>query len=292
MLHSEKSKRKSQQKFALILPILMVFIFTLSTKTIAQEKEESNNFIVKTVEIDAMILTKTTDSDDLDKITKSFAEKGLKVEFKGIKRNKNKEITAIKIDAKAKNGKTSAAYAADDNEGIKPIKIEYDSENSSLSIGSSNEKHMKGYAFSKKGKKKIIKQKGKGKSYVFISDNDEDEEHNSTKIWVTKDGDHTKVKTKKVVIEIEEEEGENNEDEVEVIINKGDKKTKNKFYIRTNGQEEPIYILNDKEISKKEMDKINPDDIESINVYKGKKAQEKYGDKGKNGVIEITKKKE
>ena len=36
---------------------------------------------------------------------------------------------------------------------------------------------------------------------------------------------------------------------------------------------------------------IKPDDIESINVYKGKSATDKYGENGKNGVIEITMKK-
>jgi hypothetical protein len=33
---------------------------------------------------------------------------------------------------------------------------------------------------------------------------------------------------------------------------------------------------------------INPDAIESVNVLKGKTAEDKYGEKGKNGIIEIT----
>lgn len=50
----------------------------------------------------------------------------------------------------------------------------------------------------------------------------------------------------------------------------------------------PIILINDKEITKEEMQKIKPDDIKSINVLKGEKAIEKYGKKGKNGIIEIT----
>ena len=42
----------------------------------------------------------------------------------------------------------------------------------------------------------------------------------------------------------------------------------------------------------KNLNEIDPDSIESINVLKGKSAQEKYGDKGANGVIEIVTKKE
>jgi HSP20 family molecular chaperone IbpA len=53
----------------------------------------------------------------------------------------------------------------------------------------------------------------------------------------------------------------------------------------------PIYILDGKELSKEEMDKIDPNNIQSINVFKDKSATEKYGEKGKNGVVEITMKK-
>jgi TonB-dependent SusC/RagA subfamily outer membrane receptor len=63
---------------------------------------------------------------------------------------------------------------------------------------------------------------------------------------------------------------------------------KNKFYISTDGKETPLFILNGKEISKKEMDDLKPDSIDKIEVLKGDSATEKYGEKGKNGVILIT----
>lgn len=55
-----------------------------------------------------------------------------------------------------------------------------------------------------------------------------------------------------------------------------------------NSGERPLFILNEKEISYEEMQKIDPNTIQSINVFKDKKAIEKYGDKGKNGVVVIT----
>ena len=39
------------------------------------------------------------------------------------------------------------------------------------------------------------------------------------------------------------------------------------------------------------MNKVTPDTIESISILKGKTATEKYGEKGKNGVLEISTKK-
>lgn len=53
----------------------------------------------------------------------------------------------------------------------------------------------------------------------------------------------------------------------------------------------PVFYVDGKEINSEEMNKIKPNDIESINVLKGEKAKEKYGDKGKDGVVEITMKK-
>jgi TonB-dependent SusC/RagA subfamily outer membrane receptor len=48
-----------------------------------------------------------------------------------------------------------------------------------------------------------------------------------------------------------------------------------------------LIILDGKETTKKVAD-LNPDEIQSVSVWKGDKATGKYGEKGKNGVIEIT----
>lgn len=53
--------------------------------------------------------------------------------------------------------------------------------------------------------------------------------------------------------------------------------------------EKALIIVDGKELSN--IDQLNPDTIESMNVLKGDKAREKYGEKGANGVIEITLKK-
>ena len=45
------------------------------------------------------------------------------------------------------------------------------------------------------------------------------------------------------------------------------------------------------ESSKERMDNLNPDRIASMNVYKGNEAIAKFGEKGRNGVIEIKLKK-
>ena len=53
----------------------------------------------------------------------------------------------------------------------------------------------------------------------------------------------------------------------------------------------PLYYLDGVEISPEEMKTLNPAEIESLNVLKGESAIEKYGNKGRNGVILIQTKK-
>ncbi len=54
----------------------------------------------------------------------------------------------------------------------------------------------------------------------------------------------------------------------------------------------PLFVVDGKEITKSEMEKIDPDKIESIDVIKNKEFTKKYGEKGKDGVVLITLKKD
>lgn len=51
---------------------------------------------------------------------------------------------------------------------------------------------------------------------------------------------------------------------------------------------EPLFVYAGLVISQEQVNKINPNDIESIDVLKGESATKLYGDKAKNGVIRIT----
>jgi len=53
------------------------------------------------------------------------------------------------------------------------------------------------------------------------------------------------------------------------------------------GEGQPLYVVDGEELSDKEFQEVRSKDIEEINVLKGNDAIEKYGEKGKNGVILI-----
>ena len=67
-------------------------------------------------------------------------------------------------------------------------------------------------------------------------------------------------------------------------------KGKNKIFV-SGDNNKALFIIDGKEVTKKEFDNLDTDNIESVNVLKGKSATEKYGNKGKNGVIVVTTKK-
>lgn len=54
---------------------------------------------------------------------------------------------------------------------------------------------------------------------------------------------------------------------------------------------EPLYVVDGKIVDKTIVEAIDPKDIDSINILKDKTAVEKYGEQGKNGVVEIKMKK-
>ncbi len=57
--------------------------------------------------------------------------------------------------------------------------------------------------------------------------------------------------------------------------------------IKLNKDMKPLFIVDGVEFDKSAAGELKPEDIATVNVLKGEKAMEKYGDKGKNGVVEI-----
>jgi len=285
MLHKNRSKNKRQWKYALILPLLTAFVFTFNTKTIAQEKHTSKKNHMK-LEI---VLDKNSTNDDLANLKEPFSKEfDIKLNFKGIKRNSDNEITAIKINAKGEN--TSASFENSGTEPISPIRIAFDSDSNSISIGNLTSKYNK---------------------YIYKIDGDKKGHKN---VWIHKDEDgkhKTKVISEEHTIHFNSDDDEEHEIEITTDSEDGDK-TKNVFIIKTDGNKikkhkitkkgnlvflseddgEPLYILDGKEIDKNEMEKIDSETIERMEVLKGSKATEKYGKKAKGGVILITTKKE
>ena len=106
-----------------------------------------------------------------------------------------------------------------------------------------------------------------------------------------KKADGKKIKIKK----IKKGEGGNvfimkdsmDDEDIEII----EEKVSGFFFIDSEKGEDPLFIVDGKEMSREEFKKYSPSKIEKIEVLKGEAAMKKYGDRAKDGVIEVTTKK-
>jgi len=77
-----------------------------------------------------------------------------------------------------------------------------------------------------------------------------------------------------------------------IIITTKNYNPKASIVLKTPGKNPPLYVVDGNFISSDELQmSLSPEDIVSMNVIKGEDAVKEYGEKGKNGVIEITSKK-
>ena len=285
------------------------------------------------------VIEKNTSDAELDKIKSDLKKEGITLKVKGVKRNSEREITAIKINAKSSN--SNASYNVNSDVAINVIKIIYDEEKDLIVIGTSDNNHAEHvYVFESDegdGTKYKFQKSLNGNNIIVITEEQDDDknEDEKTKIIVKGHADKEKttmVKSSKYMevisgdeerVEITIEEDKDNDSKVIIVNGKrtniytsednnvmikgyntwkskdGDKKdimaiqneNNNNIFISEGSDKKPLFIVDGKEIDPNKIQDINPKNIESVTILKDESAAEKYGDKGKNGVVIIKTKK-
>ncbi|WP_452225985.1 M56 family metallopeptidase [Lacinutrix cladophorae] len=305
MLHKSKSNKLNVLKYTLVLPLLTVFLMSFSTKEMYVNQSYST--IIQTVgDIEVLIINKDFTDAALEKIKSDFKNKGVHLDFKSIERNEQNEIITIKIEAKSKNTKTN--FSSNSSNAIKPIKITYNSDEESISIGTIEKNEI--YIIEDENTK-VVKS-GSGSNLVVLTEDDKgnpkdtkviikrntnvidlnsDASENNEKVYfITKDKDGNVVKeeiknSKEKQTWVVEEGGAN---DIKVVKTK----TKdNKLVISTDSENSPLIFIDDKESTSEELEALDPNNIETINVLKGEKHTRIYGGKAKDGVIQVKTKK-
>ena len=319
MLNKSKSNKRNILKIALILPALAVFLVSFNTKDvyipIHSEYNALSNY-EQTSKVIEITIDKNTTDKELSKIKKDLAKKGVDFSYTVVHNSKN-EITDISIDfsTKGDNGKNmrSSSNYNNGDDPIDPIHIIYDDETNSISMGNAglmeiheekdvhinvhedSDKAIWVHADSDGDEHKtieIIKEDGK----ETIKVNGKEVSRKELNIIKEEDGIHEKhIKIKKSHGDKEENvfimkmSDDDNDVDIDIIA---EEEGKEMFFISSDGDEKPMFIIDEKESKEKDMKKLDPSEIATINVYKGEKAKDKYGKKGKNGVVEITTKKD
>jgi len=236
MLHTNQSHKRNAWKYATILPVLVGFMLLFQIETIAQVKD---NFTIA-VDYSHIIDKKTTDKE-IQEIETSFKDDESILKISNVKRNNNEEIIAIRLEFYSKkNSKTKTIKEIRGDKPIQPIRI-------FIRENKDNEKSI--------GFEEV--------SNIAIGQ----------LITNAKDSVKTIIVKQKRVVENSDSEG--NPNEKVIIVNRTDSNDDEKITFVTRSSSasvlpEPIIYLNDKEISKIELDNLDPKTIKSVDVKKGK----------------------
>jgi beta-lactamase regulating signal transducer with metallopeptidase domain len=327
MLQRNQSKSVHVLKYLLILPLLAFFLMAFNRETVyVVDGPNSVMFEAAADKTIELIIDKNTKDAQLLKIKEELAKDKIDFSYTTV-RNDAGEIIDISLNVigTSRNGNSfSASYNSDSQKPIKPTMLRITDEGgisigeisslyemnkvSEMHFGPDSTTHSVWVQKSGDTDQEVIEiRKGNGKEIIIIngeeinieelhedgahknvfvkiigSDEDIDEEDEiysielyqgdedeNTMVWHSKDGNETKYR--KVVIDTEES---------------GDFDSEIKF-ISTNGKK-PLIFIDGKKASEKAMKDLSPDQIQTMDVFKGEKAIEKYGKKARDGVIEIT----
>lgn len=282
MLHTNQSHKKNAWKYATILPVLVGFMLLFQIETIAQTKIIANSKVVgyyTEVETENLINSKTTDAE-IKTIQKIFTTDDTTLKINNIKRNKDGEIIAIRIELTSKkNPKTKTVKEVRGNEPIKTIEIynEQDEYNKK-SIGFKEVSNIATASLigseTDSTDTPNIKQ-----DRVFIVNRSDS--NNDVKITAVKSNSPASINPETIIYLNDKEISKIEMDKInpKTIKSVDVKKEKSNGEIRivTSSNfvnDDPEILLDNKVISKDEMNKINPKTIKSINIIKGKSNKE------------------
>ncbi|WP_431158785.1 M56 family metallopeptidase [Winogradskyella poriferorum] len=325
MLQKSRSNNMKQWRYLLMLPVIAGLLMSMNTKTIyttnAPEEIVSatplSNEIGGHIEI---IFNKDTTEEQLNTIKSDLKKNGVTMTIKNIKRNDANEITQINVDFKTENG--SANYNISSDEAIKPFKFSM-KEDGSFGVGPTAHEEIiivegvspeprvrkeSNIFYFKEGEDGEIieieedssnvyefRVKG-GNSFYFKEDDGKNlhKNHDVDKdVHVIKEYIIDSVDSKKI-IKIKTDNFYEEDSKIEIrtggdqvkILTPGKVTSKTVVGYRNNSQE-PLIIVDGEVISNDKMGKINPNDIDSVNVLKGESAVTIYGQDGKNGVVVV-----
>jgi len=272
----------------------------------------------------SLIYDKNTTKKQLAEDQKFFKEEfGIKLKYSKLKFNKNKELTRLKLSIEDTDGFSKTVYSGKNEEfqniyfyknfengetkfelGNHPVKnkpygtsdlyeVINDSgiiilngkkenlnqlKNTIIKVSNSSEKNGILYIEGKIIPNYTEEMKG-SKPMTFIKINEEAKaniiQFSGIKVSSQK---HDKFSDQEITEKTENINATGSPQENEQIANS----------IMTSQQKDPLILIDGEEATQVEMKNLEPSLIKSMNILKGENATEKYGEKGKNGVIEIT----
>ncbi|TXE09444.1 hypothetical protein ES711_05845 [Gelidibacter salicanalis] len=296
MLHKSKSNLMNTWKYSIIVPLLAAFALTFNTEIIAQNVSDSNPASATTLDqqnVLTFIVTKDTKIEQMEYITEKLSNEDVHFKFKNIERNSKNEITGIKIKYDYKN--KTGTYAKSLSSPIPSIEISVNPTSHNVTIGEHSSGLSQTIAIGSEKDSNHIQNIALKEPLGLQKITHETSNSQNKPLIILKDKEITHVEMQAIdpdtIAHISVLKDEN------ATKSYGDKAKNGVIIIQlkaptaTETQMQPLYILDNEEITKEKMEAIDPDTIESMDILKDDSATKKYGTKGAHGVIIITSKK-
>ncbi|KLT67879.1 M56 family metallopeptidase [Flavobacterium sp. ABG] len=289
MLNQNQSKKRNYWKYYTVIPALVAFVLLFQIEVVAHEKEQTqkNSAAEKVKGMDVYEIKKTTTDQELATITEKLkAEHNVDAVISETKRNSNNELTSIKVDLKNGKEETQALHISG-SDAIKDCGIIIKTEENGVKkiiVVTKNEFQKDATEGSKIKIKKTQKTNTNTDVKTNTTTGKSDPTNGTTNTHVI-----TTFKTNVNTNVNVSTDGDKNETTSITYYSQ----SKPKVIVKSGGSSAKQLIIVDGVVltDGTSMDDIDALDIEKMSVFKGTQAIEKYGDKGKNGVIEITTKK-
>ncbi|MGY5356116.1 M56 family metallopeptidase [Wenyingzhuangia sp. IMCC45467] len=309
MIQKSKSKKINLLKYALVIPVLTLFLMSFNTEEVYVKKTQEGDVF-------EIFIQKNTSDNELDNYITLFKNKFDKdLSFKDVQRNHNKTIKKITVEILFSDDSkfTTTQKHREGETAIRDFIVKYDPINKIIDAGDAeriNHKESQKYS---NDKSMIVIEKvegslsetvdklventpgyGKGSNPLYVVDNFL--QNRQTILHIPNHQVKAIAIIKKEFIEERYGKGAVESGVVQIVTTRSQNPlvqgVKIKKSAKTTLPKGVLYYVDKKQVSKKEFEKIKPDDIYKVDVLKGKSAIEKYGDKGKYDVVEIITKKD
>ena len=310
MINQNPSSKSKALKSLIILPFLALFLLSFNVKTRYQLNSAQHS--TEAGELIELVIDKETTDEQLLKMKTDLKKNAIDFSYTTVRNNKG-EITSLSIEViggSKNSGEFSSRHSSEsDNDTINPTYIIIDTENNNVSIGNGSkiilhEQNPSNVWIHKSGddseNKEIIIQKINGKdkviingkeaskeelekmdidveenSFIFIENDDEEDTDKKIVIKSTKPGAN-----KHVYIHSDTD----SDHDIEILEKEGS----GFFFLNTSSGEKPLFYIDGKKSTSKDVEELDKSSIRSVDVSKGSDAVKKYGKKAEHGVVEIT----
>src|SRR5690606_19200601 len=299
MLHKSKSKKINQLKYALVIPIVALFLMGFNTEDIYIQKSNNTALNPDNTKDIIIVFNKNLSNNDLKNIQRKLKKDSIDFIYSSLKRNEKEEI--VNITTKFQNNKGGSTTWNTQNNNSEPIK-------SFIFYKKGDEMGVKANENKNENQQSPWKVSAVRNNTVFVSadtlyvnENPNEIEKllarfDETPLFLINGKEVSEKEISEVnpllIESVLTTQGSDN-----TIKEYGNKAKNGVLHIKLRNKpiinqtvklkSDALYIVNGKEISYDELNRLNPETIKSIRPLNDENQIKKYGDKGKNGVFLI-----